>query len=547
MAVVSTTALLALAFLLLAIASDSPSSCFTTITSVSAAHSSSTASASSWDADNPLGVSKNLSAYERRFNEAKLARKCSCAMPPVTESLVADFLSDEMEEEVPTDFSVTLEVAMHVIHAADGTGKVPMESIRRQMDVLNEAFRNEKVGMDGSYDAWPVGIQFTLDENKDLMFVNNSDWYFGCNRNDRDNSMKNKLAVDPTKHVNVYLCELSFGALGLSGAWPWEVPASDPRSGVLVNPFTLPGSNNYPYNLGKTLVHEIGHLFGLRHTFGKFHDKCPDNVNDENDDSIVDTTPLFGPTFGGWVSHDDPPLCTQLANVKSPCVKDDDGNVDEYAASLPPYYGRSTAPNFLDYADDPCVREFTPGQVNQIRHMVLTYRTAWCGDGENKDACYVSRSNNASSTQQQDYYDHMVDIKEAMRRIRTSGDAGLNFMDGLVGGNVTREVLEYAYGIMLSMEDIKHAVRVKCSAENLLDDASSAEACRRLDGFRRSTPEDRLEAWFHSYDNKTCADTMMKRLNALGANASASAQYQAFVDEELSPMQEARDLYGKFI
>lgn len=88
------------------------------------------------------------------------------------------------------------------------------------------------------------------------------------------------------------------------------------------------------FNKGRTLTHEIGHFFGLRHTCG-----------DENDcngtDYVNDTPPQSEATVG----------CPDQAFKQ--CPANNPRNV--------------MFQNFLDLTDDACMNLFTIGQVDRMR------------------------------------------------------------------------------------------------------------------------------------------------------------------------------------
>lgn len=90
----------------------------------------------------------------------------------------------------------------------------------------------------------------------------------------------------------------------------------------------VPGA---PYNLGRTVTHELGHFFNLNHTFGN-NTGCG-----SDDDGIADTPQVAAPSFG----------CPADGSV-SGC------NIGELALTM----------NYMDYVDDACMYMFTVGQKN---------------------------------------------------------------------------------------------------------------------------------------------------------------------------------------
>ncbi len=90
----------------------------------------------------------------------------------------------------------------------------------------------------------------------------------------------------------------------------------------------VPGA---PYNLGRTVTHELGHFFNLNHTFG-------DNTScGSDDDDIADTPQVAAPSFG----------CPANGSVP-------DCSGGESALTM----------NYMDYTNDACMYMFTEGQKN---------------------------------------------------------------------------------------------------------------------------------------------------------------------------------------
>jgi len=162
------------------------------------------------------------------------------------------------------------------------------------------------------------------------------------------------------QYLNIWVCNImdqGFGqvfgfAYPPNGAENWDGFfdfIEDDIAGVVMH-YTSVGSNNpnadddgFPQNNdGRTLSHEVGHFFGLRHIWGDgFFDGCA------VDDGIDDT-----------------PVAAAAANYvcdysSDDCTEDDLPNMIE---------------NYMDYNEDACVSMFTQEQVDVMRFNLENYR-----------------------------------------------------------------------------------------------------------------------------------------------------------------------------
>lgn len=174
---------------------------------------------------------------------------------------------------------------------------------------------------------------------------------------------------DPKRFINVWITVIG-GTDGILGYATFPVGSGfpDAEQGVVIDYRTLPGGQS-PYDLGRTLTHEMGHYFLL------FHPWDPNGCNDSDfygTPSITDDTPTQADETYGCPS----------GTVATGCTPGDPN-------------GRNYQ-DFMDYVNDACMHMFTKGQMQRAEAALLGLRS----ELTSSNGCVPPNavSNNASIT-----------------------------------------------------------------------------------------------------------------------------------------------------
>ncbi|WP_344192661.1 zinc metalloprotease [Acrocarpospora corrugata] len=218
---------------------------------------------------------------------------------------------------------IDVPIWVHVL--TDGQRGASDSAVKGQVATLNTAYG-------GGFGGTDTGIRFVL---KGITRTRNQAWF--RDPLGHEEPMKTLLRRGGGETLNLFVGQLSELVLGYA-TYPHWFPDTPRLDGVVIDWRSLPGGALRNFDRGFTGVHEIGHWFGLLHTF--------ENGCEAPGDSVDDTPAEGHPTDG------------------CPSAKD----------SCPGIPGTDPIHNYMDYSFDRCMSEFTPGQSERMRQMWTAYR-----------------------------------------------------------------------------------------------------------------------------------------------------------------------------
>lgn len=161
--------------------------------------------------------------------------------------------------EIPVVFNVLYKTTAENISLAQ---------IQSQIDVLNKDFNATNSDYNTPNNPYSsvranVGIRFVLDQVI-RKSTNKNSW--GTNDAMKKSAQGGLNPTSPTTKLNIWVCTIGGGILGYA-QFPGGSSATD--GVVLDGKYTgTTGTATYPFNLGRTATHEVGHWMNLRHIWG---------------------------------------------------------------------------------------------------------------------------------------------------------------------------------------------------------------------------------------------------------------------------------------
>lgn len=249
-------------------------------------------------------------------------------------------------------------VVVHIIHNGEPVGigtNISDEQILSQINVLNNDFKRLNADANQTPSAFlsvagSMDIQFVLarqdpDGAPTSGIVRKKGSKTSYVESD-DVQLKAQSYWPSEDYFNIWVCNLSsllgyaqFPVSDLEGLeeYQGEIAATD---GVVISYDAFGSIDDGNFNLlsgfnkGRTLTHETGHFFGLRHIWG-------DNSSCTSTTDYVDDTPKQNDDTNGCPSHPQ----TSCSTTKM-------------------------FQNFMDYTHDPCMNIFTQGQMARMRIVI---------------------------------------------------------------------------------------------------------------------------------------------------------------------------------
>ena len=230
---------------------------------------------------------------------------------------------------------IQIPVVVNVLYRTT-TENISLAQIQSQIDVLNKDFN----AANSDFNQVPtlfagvkanVGISFVL-EAVYRKATTKTSW--GTNDAMKIASQGGIAPTSPTTKMNLWACTIGGGILGYA-QFPGGASSTD---GVVIDSKYLgtTGTAAFPFNLGRTATHEVGHWMNLRHIWGDA--SCGSD--------LVSDTPTHNAANSGVPAYPHYSTCS--------------GNPVEMTM------------NYMDYTDDRGMYMFSNGQKSRMSAVFLT-------------------------------------------------------------------------------------------------------------------------------------------------------------------------------
>lgn len=296
---------------------------------------------------------QHFCATEQKMAELMAQDSTYAASRSEMESNMEQFALQSASQYARDDEEYIIPVVIHVVYRLEANN-VSMAQIHSQIDALNRDYNlqnQDQANIPSAFAPYKASakIKFVLADKDpngnftngvtrtqtDIKNIGSTDFYFKTSAGGADPWVQ-------AHYVNIWVCEIEGLVLGYSYL---PAPSMSERDGIVISPraFGTLGTAVAPYNLGRTMVHEMGHYLGLLHLWGSESGSC------DNTDHMSDTPAQIGPNSG----------CQSFP---------------VYSCAGQPYGDMFM--NYMDYASDPCMHLFTERQTSFMRLVLKTSRVS---------------------------------------------------------------------------------------------------------------------------------------------------------------------------
>lgn len=233
-------------------------------------------------------------------------------------------------------------VVVHVLHN-NGPENISDAQIESQIRVLNEDY-GKLPGTNGDGPGVDTKVRFCLaqrtPDGKCTNGIVRIQTTLTAHKSYERPLLSQLSSWDPSRYLNIYIVKTIDNGSTLGYASYPGGPVDQDGLTIVYNTVGDTGVLMSGNDLGRTATHEIGHWFGVYHTF---NNNCGTDVCSDGD-YVCDTPPVATANFGcptgvNSCSNDAPDLPDQIAN-------------------------------YMDYTDDACKNMFTQGQADRM-HATL--------------------------------------------------------------------------------------------------------------------------------------------------------------------------------
>ncbi len=283
---------------------------------------------------------------------------------------------------------VTLPVVFHIVLA--NPYLITDARVQSQIDAMNRdfsGFNADTTNLPAAFEAvrGHSSIRFALAKRTPSgQLTNGIDRVFSTTTGNPDNildsikrsSLGGADAWDPNSYINIWVGNISNGG-GVLGYTQVPGSGSPADDGVFCNilAFGENSCNVAVYNKGRTVVHELGHYFGLNHIWG-------DDENSSNTCSGDDFRPMTsdGSSYSLPATLYNPPgqgnTAQDIGDTPNQSVATTNCPSGIRTDSCTPTAPGIMYEDYMDYTLDDCYNMFTKKQIARMEYVLTTYRSS---------------------------------------------------------------------------------------------------------------------------------------------------------------------------
>lgn len=258
---------------------------------------------------------------------------------------------------LPAPGSVLIPVVFYVVYDSNvPSTNVSDQQVGQQLQALNDKFYNSGIKFCKPSSNIPLNPSYFQSQTSPGIVRFNDVSMSEHNTNSNDLLNMAHISVTGNKYLRIWIVKSINGSSSGILGYAYPPNGSSFYDGVVITSNVCGSSlsTNLLANFGEgeTLVHEVGHYLGLKHTF---EGGCITTYNDcRLDGDLVCDTPAIAS------------MNLYCNTTRNSCVES------------PPVY--DAVKNYMDYGTNVCADNFTTGQMERMNYTLATYRAYLCSN-----------------------------------------------------------------------------------------------------------------------------------------------------------------------